>query len=370
MRKTLVVGQFAIAAFLLAGMVIVNQQLGYLHNKNLGYQKTQLLYVSMDYEQAQHYHAIKSELLRTPGVRSVSASGQRLTGYGNSSNAFAWENKSADDDRMITFQPVQKDYLKTIGTELVEGRDFSDAFGADTANVVLNESAVKAMGLKPPYIGQPFETWGNPGQIIGVVKDFNFQTLKYKIEPLILVNSSPHTYTLYVRLDGQNTPETLRNIEQVCKKYSPLFPFDYAFADEAYHRLYQSEQVLAELASVFTFLAIFISCLGLFGLSAFTAERRTREIGIRKVLGATTGSIVGLLSKDFLSLVLLALLLASPLAWFFMEKWLQDFAYRIDIRWTVFVLTAVLSILVAGFTVAFQSVRAALANPVESLRSQ
>ncbi len=370
MRKVLVVGQFSVAVFLIAGMVIVKQQLDYLQTENLGYKKEQLLYVSMNNEQVQQYKNIKLELQQLPGVASVSASGQRLTGYGNSSNSFAWEGKSEDDDRMVVFQPVQKDYLKTIGAELLEGRDFSEEYGTDTSNVVLNESAVKMMGLKPPYIGQRFETWGNPGQIIGIVKDYNFYNLKYDIEPLILVNSSPHTYTMYLRMNGQNTPETLKNIEKVCKKYSPAFPFEYAFADEAYNKLYKNEQVLSQLSSIFAFLAIFISCLGLFGLATFTAERRTKEIGVRKVLGASVAGIVGLLSKDFLSLVILSLAIASPVAWYFMKNWLSDFAYHIEIEWWMFALTAATAVVIAFVTVSFQSIKAALANPVKSLRSE
>jgi ABC-type antimicrobial peptide transport system permease subunit len=370
LRKALVVAQFIVAVALIAGMVIVKQQLDYLQTKNLGYKKEHLLYVNMSYEQLQKYSSIKTELAQLPGVASIAASGQRLTGYGNSSNTFKWQGKQEDDDRMFVYQPVQKGYLKTIGAELAQGRDFSEEFGADTSNFVLNESAVKAMGLKEPVLGQQIEAWGNPGQIIGVVKDYNFFNLRYQIEPLILVNNSPHTYVLNIRLDGKHTPETLQGIEAVCKKYAPDFPFSYAFADDAYNQLYQSEQVVGKLSTIFAMLAVFISCLGLFGLATFTAERRVKEIGVRKVLGASVVSVVGLLSKEFLALVALSLVVASPLAYFFMEKWLSDFAYRIDIQWTVFALAGILAVVVAFLTVSFQSVKAALANPVKSLRSE
>lgn len=370
LRKALVVAQFAIAVFLIASVVVIGQQLKFLQNKNLGYAKEHLLYMTLNAQMQPKFKTIKDEVQQLPGVLSVAGSQSRLTGYGNSSNAFEWEGKNPDDDQMFVFQTVTPGYVNTIGATLLEGRDFSEEFGADTANFVLNESAVKQMGLKPPYTGQQISAWGNPGRIVGVVRDFNFFNLKYPLQPLILIMSNPYVWTMNIRLDGAHTPETLRRLEQIARKYSPAFPFEYDFADEAWSKLYKTEQRISRLSSIFAFLAIFISCLGLFGLATFTAERRVKEIGVRKVLGASVAGIVGLMSKDFLQPVLLALALASPLAWYFMRDWLSDFAYHVEIRWWIFALTGLLAIGVALITVSYQSVRVALTNPVKSLRNE
>ena len=369
LRKGLVVAQFSIAVFLIGSMLVIQQQMDFLKNENLGYEKEQLLFVTMNPQIQSKYNSFKAELANLPGVQSVAASHSQLTEFFNSSSELHWEGKDPSDDRQFIFETVTPDYLTTIGASLVEGRDFSTDHPADTSNFIINESAVQQMGLQPPLLGQSLEMWGSQGQIVGVVKDFHFTSLKSTIKPLVLIMNSPYVWTANVRLDGRQIPETLRQMERICQQYSPAYPFEYAFADEAYQRLYENEQVVSRLSSIFAFLAIFVSCLGLFGLATFMAERRHKEISIRKVLGATAGSVVGLLSKDFLQLVLIALVVASPLAYYFMDQWLQDFAYRIDMPWWVFVLAGGLAVGIAFFTVSLQSVKAALADPVESLRS-
>ncbi|MEO1263660.1 MAG: ABC transporter permease [Bacteroidota bacterium] len=370
LRKGLVVAQFTIAVFLIGSMLVIQQQMDFLKNENLGYDKELLLYVTMNPQIQTKYNDFKSKLASLPGVRSVAASHSQLTGFYNSTSELQWEGKAPQDNRQFVYETVTPDFLTTIGASLVEGRDFSDQHPSDTSNYIINESAAQAMGLQPPFIGQPLKMWNNQGQIVGVVEDFHFRSLKTTIEPLVMTMSSPFVWTAYVRVDGQQIPETLRQMENICKDYSPVYPFEYMFADEAYQRLYENEQVVSRLSSIFAFLAILVSCLGLFGLATFMAERRHKEICIRKVLGATAGSVVGLLSKDFLKLVAIALVVASPLAYYFMEQWLQDFAYRIDMPWWVFALAGGLAIGIAFLTVGLQSVKAALANPAESLRSE
>ncbi len=370
LRKGLVIMQFAIAAFLIMTVIIMHRQLDYLQNKNLGYQKDHLVFVNMNYELQGKFDLLKQDLKQTPGISSISASHSRLTGFQNATDNFIWEGKGPGDNRMFVYETVAHDYLKTIGAELLEGRDFSKEHRADSANVVINESAAKEMGLTPPYTHQRINAWGKDGEIIGVVKDFNFTTLKDPLSPLILVMNNPYVWTMYVRIDGAIVQEALSNIETVCKKYSPVFPFEYTFADAAYHELYASEQVVGRLSSAFAFLAILISCLGLFGLSMFTAERRVKEIGIRKVLGASVSSVIGLLSKDFLLPVLISLVVAFPLAWYYLGKWLGNFAYRIDLNWWLFLIAAMIAMGIAFLTISFQSIKAALANPITSLRSE
>ncbi len=369
-RKGLVVAQFSIAAFLIIGMLVVQGQLSFLQNKNLGYEKEQLVLVTLDKNLQTKYPALKADLQQLPEIQSVSASHSRITGFSNSSSNFNWEGKNPEEDHLFVYETVKPDYLATIGAELLEGRDFSTEHPADSANFILNESAVQLMDLETPYVGQRMTAWQQEGQIVGVVKDFNFSTLKEPVEPLVLTMSNSHVWTMYLRINGQQTMQILSDIEAHCKKYSSAYLFQYDFADEAYNRLYKSEQVVSRLSIIFALLAIFISCLGLFGLSTFTAERRIKEIGIRRVLGASVGGIVGLLSKDFLKPVLIALVIAAPFAWYFMKNWLNDFAYHIQIGWQVFVIAAVLAIGIALITVSFQSIKAALANPINALRRE
>lgn len=370
LRKLLVVSQFGVAVFMVVSMLVVQQQLNYLQNKNLGYVREQLLFVTMNHEIQSKYSTFSSELRSVPGVKAVSASHSPLTEFINASSNFEWAGKNPEDDRMFVYENVAPDYLSTIGAPLVEGRDFSRDHPGDSANFIVNELAVTEMGLKAPVVGQHLKGWGNEGQIIGVVKDFHFTSLKEKLQPLILTMNSPYVWTANVRIAGRNTAETLKNIEHVCKKYSPVYPFEYKFADTASDELYKSESIVSKLASLFALLAVFISCLGLFGLATFTAERRIKEIGIRKVLGATAGNIVGLLSQDFLKLVLAGIMIATPLAWWTTRQWLSDFPYRIELSWWVFPLAGLFAMSISFLTISFQSVKAALANPVRSLRSE
>ncbi|HTE34256.1 MAG TPA: FtsX-like permease family protein, partial [Chryseolinea sp.] len=240
----------------------------------------------------------------------------------------------------------------------------------DSSGYIVNEAAVKIFNYKDP-VGMPLTFWGKPGTIVGVVKDFHFNSLHTAISPLVLRLGERENYGLaLIRTEAGKTREALANLERVCKDLNPQFPFTYQFSDEEYQKLYQSEEIVTKLSNAFAFLGIFISCLGLLGLAMFTAEQRTKEIGIRKVLGASLSSLFNLLSREILLMVTIALLIASPLAWFAMDKWLSEYAYRISISWWMFVLAGIVAILIALITISFQTIKALLANPVKSLRTE
>jgi len=254
--------------------------------------------------------------------------------------------------------------------ELAEGRDFSRDFPTDSTGFIVNETALKIMGYRNG-LGKTLWWGSHQGKIIGVLKDFHFASLHQAIEPLVIrLNEDRQWGTLLVRIDAGKDKEGLASLQKLCKELNPAFPFSYQFSDEEFNKLYRSEQLVSKLANYFAFLAIFISCLGLLGLAIFTAEQRTREIGIRKVLGANVTGIVSLLSKDFLGLVVIAIVIASPLAWYIMHGWLQDYAYKTPLHWWIFAVAALSAVVIAFVTVSFQAIKAAMANPVKSLRAE
>ena len=257
-----------------------------------------------------------------------------------------------------------------MNIKLVDGRDFSKEFATDSAGYIVNEAALKKIGYKDP-IGKRLTFWQRKGTIIGVAKDFHFNSLHEQINPLIIRYGEEEGYgSILVRTSPGQTKLALANLERLCKQLNPQFPFTFSFSDEEYQKLYRSEQVVSKLANAFAFLAIFISCLGLLGLAMFTAEQKTREIGIRKVLGASVASLFTLLSREFIFLVCVALLIASPVAWWLMNNWLQNYAYRTPISWWMFLFAAMVAIVVALITISFQAIKAAIANPVKSLRTE
>jgi hypothetical protein len=280
-----------------------------------------------------------------------------------------WEGKMPNTRPNFTQVAVGYDFVKTMQAQILQGRDFSKDF-ADSANYLINETALKKIGYKDP-IGKPLTFWGTKGTIVGVVKDFHFNSLHVSIEPLVirLINGVSWGAAL-IRTEPGKTQAALEGLEKLSQKLNPEFPFSHQFADEEYAFLYKSEQVVQKLSHYFAFLAIFISCLGLLGLVLFTAEQRTKEIGIRKVLGASVSSLFRLLSKDFLILVLLAFVIATPLAWWAMNNWLENFEYRVPIGWSVFAVAGISALAVALLTISFQAIKAAIANPVSSLRSE
>ncbi|WP_353719221.1 ABC transporter permease [Dyadobacter sp. 676] len=369
-RQGLVVFQFGLSVILIVGMIIIYRQVGFVQNKNLGFDRENLVYFPIEGELFNKFDILKTELSRIPGVKHVSHMTATPASNGNGTDGITWPGSDPNDQVRFTPVGVGYDFIKTMDLKMALGRDFSRDFPTDSSGVIVNETAVKVMGLKEP-VGREIKWGKSKVHIVGVLKDFHFQSLHTAIRPLIAyLGARQPSGNVVIRIEAGKTPETLVTIGKVTRKLNPNVPFTYAFTDQEYARQYQSEQIVGKLAGYFAFLAIFISCLGLFGLAAFTAEQRTKEIGVRKVLGASVAGIVALLSRDFLKLVVMAIVLASPVAWYIMKQWLQGFAYQIDIEWWMFALAGVIAVLIAVFTISFQSIKAATANPVRSLRSE
>lgn len=366
-RKVLVVTQFAFSIVLIAGTIIISNQLSYIRSKALGYNKDHVLSFPMR-AMHDHYETVKAQLLKQPGVLDVTRSSANIVQIGGQTGNNSWDGKQPGQTLMIRPMAMDKDFISFFNIGLQQGTGFT-GMPSDSTHLILNEAAVRETGIKDP-IGKKFKLWQIDGTIIGVVKDFHFASMKSKIEPAVFYNFSGDMYRIYIKTTGQDASKAIAAAGQVWKKYNPGFAFNYAFLDETFNNLYESEQRTGTLFNIFAGIAILISCLGLFGLATFTAQVRTREIGVRKVIGASVGSIIALLAKDFIRLVVLAILLAVPVSWYLMNKWLQDFAYKINIGWTVFLVSGLIAIAIALVTISFQSVKAAIANPVKSLRTE
>jgi putative ABC transport system permease protein len=369
-RRGLVVFQFVLSMLLIIGTVVIYRQLHYIQTKNLGYDRENLIKIQGEGNIAQKFQLFKQDLLQMPGIQSVSHIQTSPLQNGNTTDGVNWVGK--DPTAAIQFNNtwVGYDFAKTMKINIIRGRDFSPSFGTDSSNYLINQAAARRIGYKDP-VGQPLSFGQKPGTIVGLIEDFHFNSLHNPIRPLIVRLAENWNYdNVLIRTKPGQTEQALASVEVLCRKLNPKFPFSYSFVDSDYATLYKSETVVGTLATVFAFLAIFIACLGLFGLAAFTTEQRTKEIGVRKVLGASVYSIATLLSKDFLKLVLVAIVTASPIAWYVMNQWLQNFAYKITISWWVFVLAGSLATGIALLTVSFQSIKAALMNPVKSLRSE
>lgn len=367
-RKILVVVQFSLSIFLIIGTGIVTSQLKYIKDKNIGFEKAHLISIPMRGGVAGSYEALKKELLKRPGVAGVSASSDKPSFIANNASGADWEGKDPQREVSVHFTVVDYDYVETVDIEMVEGRSYSRVYPSDAESAfVVNEELQRLMGFDSA-IGKRFSFLERTGTVIGVVKDFHFLSLKKKIEPLALVFQPEWLSYIFIRIRPGNLSATLEDIERTWSRVIPAFPFDFRFINEEFDALYRAEERMEGVLRCFTFLAMFIACLGLFGLSAFSAERRTREIGIRKVLGASMSRITFLLCKEFTILVLLANILAWPVAYLAMHNWLTGFAYRTTIRWEIFVLAAGLALVIALFTVSFQAVKSALINPARALK--
>jgi len=379
LRKGLVVFQFVISAGLILASLVIVTQMKFLQSKDLGFQKDQQIVLPLLSKAAvAAYQPLKAELQRDSRIESVGAS-QYYPGILNPADmGFRQEGQPMEQSVITRLNWVDYDFLQTLGIRPVAGRLFSSAFPADTSRkIILNEIAVKKIGFTSPEsaIGQKVMfSWQNQDyrfDIVGVVKDFHFESLHEPIDPYgFQLNDRPQYNYLIARAGAAEMPALLASIENIWKRLVPGEPFEYSFLDEDFQKNYKADRQMASLVGSLTFIAILISCLGLFGLAAFAAERRTKEIGIRKVLGASVAGITGLLAKDFLKLVLLAIVLASPIAYWAMNQWLKDFEYRIDIQWWMFVAAGATAVAIAFLTVSFQSIKAALTNPVKSLRSE
>ena len=380
-RSALVVFQFAVSVALIISTLLVSRQLAFIQSKKLGFDKSQVIILNDAYALGDQAYRFKEEMLKLPVIEHATVSGFLPVSSYRSNFTFS-QTRSFDKDKSVAMQrwEVDSDYLTTLGMNIAIGRDFDPSRVSDSTGVILNESAVRLFGFTDP-IGQKVYTMKDGVQgaprpedfveftVIGVVKDFHFESLRDNIGALCLQLGKSEGMISF-RYQGAATAPVVAALEKQWKSMAPDQPFSVRYLDEAFGRMYKAESRVGQIAGIFALLSVLISCLGLFGLAAFTAEQRTKEIGIRKVLGASVAGITGLLARDFLKLVLISFVIASPIAWWAMNQWLADFAYRIDIQWTVFVLAALVAVGIAFLTVSFQSIRAALANPVKSLRSE
>jgi len=372
-RKVLVVLQFTFAIILIISTIVVVHQIRYAQSRDAGYSKDKLVYTFIQGDNEKHYELIKNELISSGAAVSVTKSMSPITNRWSDSWGFSWPGSKPGDDK-IDFIRFSTDagFVKTIGVELVEGRDIDVyKYPTDSMAVLLNQTAVKVMNLKNP-VGTIIKEDNNRNwHVVGVIKDFVFESPYQKISQLMVFGPSSWFNVIHYRLNPSlPTDKALKLAGDIFNKYNPAYGFDYHFVDQAYAQKFEQEKRTGTLAGLFAFLTIFISCLGLFGLATYMAENRIKEIGVRKVLGASITGVVTLLSKDFLKLVMVSFVIASPVAGLFMNKWLQGFNYRVNIEWWIFVVTAVLAATIAIFTISFQAIKAARANPVKSLRTE
>ncbi len=368
-RKGLVVGQFTISIVFIICTILVYQQIQHVKNRDLGFDKDQLISLNVNGTMIEKFDVIKQDLIHTGAVSSVGLNNSGILNGGNNGSNLTWTGGTDTEDVLIFFRYISSDFLETAGMKLAEGRGFSENVAKDSSSVLITESFAKLMGTGSA-IGKKVirdDTY----TVIGVVKDYLFEDMYGQSDPVLFFNYLGESSYMYLKTNPNIEPnEMLSKVEAVMKKHNPAFPFEYSFVDDAFNAKFRSEQLIGKLSQLFALLAILISCLGLFGLAAYTAEQRSKEIGVRKVLGASVAGIVKLLSKDFLKLVGLSIVIAIPMAWYVMDNWLQNYAYRIEINWWIFVIAGVVAIVIAMITVSFQAVKAALANPVDSLKTE
>jgi len=373
-RKGLVVFQFVLSIVLIIGTIIISRQVRYIQTKNLGFDRENLIYIHFPYPEglAYGYKVFKQELLNAPGIKAVDFSGQAPLHIADMMYDLNWEGKDPNSKEIVISNLIGYDYLKLMNIQISQGRGFSRDFPSDSNGVLMNESALKMTGFRNPIGKQITLSDGQKRTIVGVVKDFHFKSLHDPIEPLLLflARENPEWGYLFVKSNHGETQKAFASIERLYRQMEPKFPLDSFFADEAYQKLYNSELTIGRLSDSFSFLAIFISCMGLLGLTMFTAEQRRKEIGVRKVIGASVSDIVGMLSKDIIKLVALSAIIATPIAWMAMNHWLQGYAYRINMSWWIFCAAGLIALFIALLTISFQAIKAALANPVNSLRSE
>lgn len=369
-RKGLVVLQFAISIILIISTIIVYNQIQHIKNRDLGYNKDNVIQTGLRGDMKKNFEVIKQQLLSSGYVENAAMSNLNQLYMGSSTGGYEWEGKDPSKKVLVTQDLISPEYIKTMGIHITKGRDFYPDPKQDSLNVIINETFARIIGKKD-IVGSLLRSDSTNYTIVGVVKDFVFDDMYGKSDPLIFRCWPDYFGYMYVRLKPQaNVERAVDKIRTTIIANNPGYPFDYIFVDDEFNKLFKSEMLIGKLSRIFALLAIVITCLGLFGLAAYTAERRKKEIGVRKVLGASVTGIAGLLSKEFLKLVVISSLISFPLAWLLMYNWLQNFAYRVQINWWVFITAAVLAIFIALFTISFQAIKAALSNPVKSLRTE
>jgi len=367
-RKILVVVQFSLSVLLIIGTIVVYRQLNFMQEKRLGWDREHLIYVPMQRDIKKSYSVLKNELVKDSHVLGVTATAELPSHIGSNSSGVDWDGKDPELDVLIGTNCVDFDFVDTLRIEMAEGRSFNREYANDNGKTfIVNEEVAKIMG-KDSVVGERFKFWGVNGTIVGVMKNFHFKPIRDKIEPLALIVSPEWTNYMLIRLSPGKISDSLKSIESIWKKVIPGYPFESYFIDENFDRMYRAEEKVGALMQYFAVLAVFIACLGLFGLASFTAEQRTKEIGIRKVLGASVSNITVLLCREFLMLVILANLIAWPAAYLVMKRWLQSYAYQTGLEVLFFLAALGVAIGVALLSVSFQAVRAAVSNPAVSLR--
>jgi putative ABC transport system permease protein len=371
LRRSLAVFQFVLSTVLLIATIVVSRQTYFVQHAHLGYDRENVIYLTVEGELNKKYDVFKEKAAKMPGIAMVDRSSEAPHNMGFTvADAIHWEGK--EKGALVGFKPtsVGLDFIKLMNLQIIEGRNFSRKFSTDTSAFMINEEAVKQMGIKDP-IGKWISAWGKKGTIIAILKNYHTNSLHQPIMPLIVdVKEDLYFGVIMIKTEAGKTQEALSSLESVYKEINPNYPFVFKFLDEEYNKFYQSEQLMSKLSNAFAVVAIMISCLGLLGLVMFSAEQRVKEIGIRKVLGASVPGIVTLLSRDFLRIVFLSFIIAAPIAWYFMHQWLQKFAYKIDLSWWIFALAGMSTLLIALLTIIIQAVQSAAANPVKSLRSE
>lgn len=368
-RQSLVVVQFSVSIILIIGTTLIYQQIQHVKERNLGFNKDHLIYLGTNDNMRKNFDVLQNELVKSGYVESIALSTNSPLSKGSNSGNFSWNGKDPNKDVLISFEGVTPDYTSTMGMKINDGRNFYPNIKIDSASVLINQAFADVIGNKD-IVGSTINFQDQTFNVIGVLKDFVFNNIYGKSDPILFYPKDDGNY-LNIRLKSNtDVAKSLSSIKEVFAKYNPGYPFEYKFADEQFEKYFKTETLIGELAGVFAALAILISCLGLFGLAAYTAEQRTKEIGVRKVLGASVQNLMGLLSKDFLKLVIISCVIAFPLAWWVMKNWLQDYEYRISIGWWVFAIAGLSAVLIALLTVSFQAIKAAVANPVKSLRTE
>ncbi|MFK5972574.1 MAG: ABC transporter permease [Flavobacteriaceae bacterium] len=369
-RKGLVVTQFTISIVFIISTIIVYQQVEYVKSRKLGFEKENLIKMPVTGTMVKNFNSIKQDMIASGVVENVALNNTNILSDGNNGSGLEWQGGTNTEDVLISFRFISSNFLDTAGIEIIEGRGFSDNVAKDSVNTLITRSFAKLMG-KGSAVGKTVRRYGQLYTVIGVVENYLYGDMYGSSDPVMFFNNFSWARFMYVKTKpGAEIAKTLIAMENVMKEHNSAFPFEYEFVDDAFNSMFRSEKLVGNLSKIFALLAIIISCLGLFGLSAYTAEQRRKEIGVRKVLGSSVTGIVKLLSKDFMSLVLIALLIAGPLAWWAMQSWLESFAYRIVINLWVFAIAGIVAICIALLTVSFQAIKAAIENPVKSLRSE
>ena len=366
--KGLVIFQYLISIMLIVSVLTVHKQMKFITNQDLGYEKENIIYFENAGKMTENSQTFFSELRKIPEVINASSTAWNfISSRASTGGGVEWEGKNPDDITSFEVQQVNYDLIETLGFELKDGRPFSKEFPTDQSAIIFNETAIKTMGINDP-IGKIVKVWGGNRQIVGVVKDFHFESVHSQINPLFFILNPSNCKIVMIRLKGVKTQETIDNINKLYNKFNPAFPFDYKFLDQDFQEQYTAERRVATLSKLFATIAIIISCLGLLGLATASAERKIKEIGIRKVNGAKIWEVITMLNKDFVKWVAIAFVIATPIAYYAMNKWLQNFAYKTSLSWWIFALAGLLALGIALLTVSWQSWKAATRNPVEALR--